>query len=337
MGNYQPLVEVSRGGLPESVHHGAIAVTNRTGQLISSWGDPETAPFLRSSAKPFQAIPVVESLGDQLSDRQIAIICASHSGTTPHIEEARGLLDEMGLDSALLQCGVHPPLDRAAAKSMRSLKEKPQSLHHNCSGKHSGMLALAQHIGSDLDTYLDFEHPVQSLILEAVAELCLMDRKQIALAVDGCSAPNHSLPLRNLAAGMARLADPVDLPPARARACERIRDSMRRHPNLVAGPGRFDTQLMELTSLVSKAGAEGVFAMALQSTTHAGAIGIALKIADGDGARRAGALSAITVLSQLELLPKEELEALTKLTPTKVSNYRGIEVGQVRPIFHLDR
>jgi L-asparaginase II len=337
MGTYKPLIEVSRGGWPESVHHGAIAVVNHSGQLVASFGDPEAAPFLRSSAKPFQAIPVIETLGDRLRDPQVAIICASHSGTAMHIQAVQEMLAEFDLDSELLQCGVHLPLDRATSKTMLELKEEPVSLHHNCSGKHTGMLALALHINSDLETYLDIKHPIQILILEAIAELCRVDREQIAIGIDGCSAPNHALPLRNVATGMARLFDPFDLPPARAHACARIRDSMLGHPMLVAGPRRFDTRVMELTSVLSKAGAEGVFAMALQSKAHASPIGIALKIADGDSARRAGALTAITVLKQLALLPEHELNALNELASTTVLNYRDTEVGQVRPIFQLEK
>jgi L-asparaginase II len=338
MGNFEPLVEVVRGGWVESVHHGAIAVADRKGQVIASCGDPESVPFLRSSAKPFQAIPVVEALGNKLSDRQVAIICASHSGSSVHTEAVQSLLDTVGLKLEQLQCGVHPPLDKDTAKHMESSNAEPSCLHHNCSGKHSGMLALAQHLNSDLSTYLDFGHPVQVRMLVAVAELCLLNREQIVLAIDGCSAPNHALPLRNLAAGIARLMDPVDLPPARAGACRRIRDCMRAHPNLVGGPGRFDTRLMQLTQglLLSKAGAEGVFAIGLHSKRHAGAIGIALKIADGDIARRAGALVSITVLEQLGVLPRDVRVSLRGLAPTEVLNFRQIEVGQIRAVFQLE-
>jgi L-asparaginase II len=305
---------------------------------LASFGDTAAAPFMRSSAKPFQALPFVESGGAEhyeLSPRELALMCASHSGTEEHLNVLDGILGKCGLEMANLQCGAHAPLDAASAEALKTRKHAPDARHHNCSGKHSGMLAFAKRQEWTLDSYLERAHPLQQSILQAVAEICEIDLEMVALGTDGCSAPNFALPLHHAAIGYARLANQANLAPARARACELIVAAMTANPDMVAGPGRFDTRLMEVTGgrILSKGGAEGYQAL---TVLDGDGIGIALKIADGDARGWARPAVALETLQQMGLLSGAELAQLSEFGPERlVDNAKGINVGTGRPIFEL--
>jgi len=343
---YLPIYALSRGGHPESLHHGAIAVVDGSGALLASYGDIAAAPFLRSSGKPFQALPFVEAGGVAhygLEPRELALTCASHSGTEAQLEVLAGIMRKAGLDEVDLQCGVHPPLDADSAEALRQRGQAPDPRHHNCSGKHSGMLAFAKMQVWPLDGYLDRGHPVQQAILAAVAELCAVEPGQIALGTDGCSAPNFAIPLRNAALGFARLAGGGELAPERTAACTQIFEAMSAHPEMVGGPGRFDTRLMQVTGgrILSKGGAEGYQALAWRASASGGgaaSMGVAFKIADGDARGWARPAVALEVLRQLEAISADELAQLADFGPQRsVLNARELEVGQGRPIFELGR
>ncbi len=341
---YQPLIEVVRGGRAESLHFGAIAVADVRGHLRAWYGDPQAITFLRSTAKPFQALPLLESGaadGFSIDDRALALICASHSGTLDHVRLVEALQAQVGIEEADLRCGAHPPLDADAARRLREAGEQPRPNHNNCSGKHTGMLALARHLGAPLEGYLSIDHPVQQRILAAMGEMCDAEPSQIAIGIDGCSAPTFALPLVSAATGYARLADPALLPPTRSAACRRIFSAMTRHPDMVGGPGRFDTVLMQAAqgSLLSKGGADGYHGLAIAPGVLASgspALGIALKIADGDLGQRAGARVAIEVLRQLGAIDETALAALEAQWPKAMTNWRGLQVGEIRPCFRLE-
>lgn len=342
--HYEPAVEVTRGRIVESIHFAAIAVCDASGSLLASYGDPDTVTFMRSSAKPFQALPFVEREGDlhfSFTPRELAVICASHSGTDDHVQVVQGLQSKIGITENNLQCGVHPPYHEATANAMQQRGEAVTPNRHNCSGKHTGMLAHAQLRGLPLDTYLSMEHPVQQSILETFAAMCELLMDQVEVGIDGCSAPNFAVPLRNAALAYARLCDPRDLEPERAAACQRITRAMTSEPFMVAGPGRFDTALMQLVSgrLLAKAGAEGYQGIGVMpGALGAGspALGIAFKISDGDLGGRARPVAAIEVLRQLGGLSTQEAEALAEFGMRPIYNWRKIPVGEIRPNFHLN-
>lgn len=341
---YQPVVEVLRGGRVESLHFGAVAVADAQGRLYAGFGDPGSITFLRSAAKPFQALPLIESgAADHfsLSARTLALICASHSGTEEHVALVEQLQAQVGVREADLQCGVHPPLDTEAARRLRETGGEPSPNHNNCSGKHTGMLALARYLGAPLADYLSLEHPVQQRIRITLGETCDLDPSQITPAIDGCSAPTFALPLVSAATGYARLADPVALSRLRAAACERIFLAMTRHPDMVGGPGRFDTVLMQTARgcLLSKGGAEGVQALAIAPGVlgkGSPGLGIMVKIADGDPSQRAGARVVIEVLRQLGAIGDAEIAELEALWPRTVCNWRKLAVGEMHPCFRLE-
>lgn len=344
--NQLPLYELTRGEIVESIHFGSIAVSDSEGRLVAWYGDPNTETFLRSSAKPFQAIPLMEVQAAEkihLSGEQIALICASHSGTDLHVQQLESLQSKNGIQESQLQCGVHPPLDEKTAFELRKLDKPLTPNRHNCSGKHTGMLILAQSMNWSTEDYIDPEHPLQKEIIQCFSEMSAVAKDAVRGGTDGCSAPNFAVPLMNTALAYARLCDPVNFSETRAMACRTITSAMTSHPFMVGGPGRFDTKLMEITSgrIVSKEGAEGYQAMGIMPGAFGNdspALGIAIKIADGDLRNRARPAVALEVLSQLQILSDQEKEDISNFGPDfSLKNFRDIEVGTARPAFQLNR
>lgn len=350
---YEPVFELTRGETVESIHDGAIAVVDAGGKLVAWYGDPQGITFLRSTAKPFQALPFIEHGGHQafgLTAKEIALICASHSGTDEHVAVARSIQAKAGVSESELLCGTHEPMDPVTAEALRARREPLTSNRHNCSGKHSGMLAYVhfkKQIGEALPDgtdYIDFNHPIQKEILQTFSEMCGLPVEAVHMGIDGCSAPNFAIPLYHAALGFARLADPETggvQPEARRAACHTIAQAMMSHPEMVGGPGRFDTRLMQTTRgrMVSKGGAEafqGIGLMPGALKPGSPALGIAMKISDGDERKQASNAVALEVLHQLGALSTEEMEALGDFGPHKSRyNWRKIEVGQAYPIFAL--
>jgi len=352
---YQPIYELTRGQIVESIHNGAIAVVDVTGKLLASYGDPNTVTFLRSSAKPFQALPFIQVGGAahfDLSAREIALICASHSGTDEHVAVVESIQKKTGVTEANLLCGVHPPYHEATQEALRQRGELPTPNRHNCSGKHTGMLAFDRlmHQMPAFDSqaegleYIDIHHPVQQQILSAFAEMCGLACEQIELGIDGCSAPNFAVPLQNAALAYARLCDPDAggvLPPERAAGCRTIVSAMTSNPDMVAGPGRFDLHLMAQAGgrILAKAGAEGYQGIGLLPGVlgpGSPAVGIALKIGDGDLRGKIRPAVVLETLHQLGVLTAAHLEALASFGPgLPVNNWRKIRVGEGRPRFRL--
>ncbi len=340
---YQPIFEMTRGKVVESVHYGAIAVVDASGKLVASYGNPETITYLRSTAKPFQALPFIEMGGDTafgLTPREIALMCASHSGTNEHVKVVLGMQFKIGVTESDLLCGTHPPFHEATAQELKKRGEEPTSNRHNCSGKHTGMLAHARLRELSIEDYIDPAHPIQQSILSAVSELCRIDVKDVETGIDGCSAPNFALPLYHAALGLARLGDPNGLPKKRAAACRWIASAMMKYPLMVAGPDQFDTQLMELGEglILAKGGAEGYQGISLMPGAlgpGSPALGIALKISDGDLAYRVRHPVALEVLRQLKALNENQVEALGRFAPKPVLNWRKLAVGESRTTFGL--
>ena len=343
MQSYAPLVELTRGPLVESIHFGALAVVDSNGRLVASVGDPDLMANLRSSAKPFQILSMVESGGMEafgLSERELAIGCASHAGTDDHVAVLRGMQARIGVSEDDLRCGTHYPLNEATARAMRARGETPTSNRHNCSGKHTGMLANARLRGLSIEDYLNPDHPLQRIILADFAAITGMEPAAVPVGIDGCSAPTFAAPLRQAAHAYALLADPRGLPPARAEALRRIFRAMSANPDMVSGPGRFDTVLMQAApgKIVSKGGAEGYQGMAVRPGAlypDSPGLGITFKISDGDSAGRAGPVAAYAALVQLGLLNDAERAALAQYDRGVLRNWREMEIGEIRPAFHL--
>ncbi|HLQ67722.1 MAG TPA: asparaginase [Candidatus Limnocylindrales bacterium] len=329
----QPLVHVLRQGHVESVHLGHAAGVDAGGRLVFRMGDPGIQMFPRSSFKPFQALPLVESgafARSGLGPDALAIIAGSHSGTDAHAALVRVILERAGTDESALRCGTHPPYDEATAAALVARGEAPGPLRHNCSGKHAGMLLFARALRAPLDGYLDPDHPVQRAIVSRFAELMGEPEPPGPPAIDGCSAPTPRMPLSTLAHAFALLAAGRDAAGRPVPALAEIREAMRSHPVQVAGEGRLDTRLMRASPrLVTKAGAEAVHATGVVGDE----IGIAIKV--GDGSRRALAPAVIAVLAEAGALDGAAVRALADLAAERLTNHAGIEVGAIRAVARL--
>lgn len=345
---YGPIYELTRGETVESVHYGAVAVVDISGNLVASYGESSIVTYLRSTAKPFQVMPFLSHHGKQtyqLTDREIAIMCASHSGTDEHVAVVKAIQEKTGVKEDDLLCGTHYPYDETTANALRENKQQPTSNRHNCSGKHTGMLAYVRMMPEMDVPYLDLSHPLQIEIIENFAEMCDLPVGRVQIGIDGCSAPNFAVPLFNAALGFARLCDPHNgnvQPASRVEACETIVNAMVSNPEMVGGSGRFDTRLMELCKgrIVSKAGAEGYQGIGLLPGAlgnDSPAIGITIKIADGDARSKVRSAVSMEVLRQLGALTEAQQAELSEFGPSiKVLNWRKIEVGKGYPNFTLN-
>ncbi|WP_216321422.1 asparaginase [Deinococcus aestuarii] len=313
-------VTFTRGGLTESVHRVHAAVVDARGQLVAWCGDPALVSFPRSTSKPVQALPLALAAPELPAD-ELAVACASHAGTPEHLAAVSRLLARSGSTVADLRCGTHPPFDPEVAASLIRAGEAPTPLHHNCSGKHAGMLLACVLNGWSREGYTEAAHPLQVRIRELHAELGGVELEDVQIGTDGCSVPALALPLHGAARMFARLAAPTgDLAPA----LERVFQAMRSHPFLIAGTGRLDTTLMPLVpGLAAKMGAEAFYGLALRETPR-GPLGIAFKIMDGG--ERARPHVTLAVLRELGVPVTEELRALA---PTTLHNWAGREVGAV--------
>jgi L-asparaginase II len=339
-----PLVEVRRGPIVESRHRGHVAAVDGEGRLVASLGEPEAVTYLRSSAKPHQAVPLITSgAADRFGfdEREVAIACGSHSGQAVHAETVARMLGKIGLGADALKCGVHIPFDAETARALRESGQKADILQNNCSGKHTGMLALALHLGAPTATYDQPDNPVQRAILDAVSQFSDVPAAEVALGVDGCGVPVFGLPVRAMALMYARLVSPPSsLSAVTQAAASRIAAAMGNHPEMVGGTvERFDTEVMRATGgrVISKVGAEGVYtAGVLPCEQWPKGLGLAFKVEDGED-RRARPTVAIESLRQLGVLNGDALTALKPYASFPVRNHRGDFVGEIRPSFELRR
>jgi len=324
------LVEVMRGGLLESRHRGCVAVVDADGNAVTSIGETARPVFPRSAIKSIQALPLVESGAADafgFGDEELALACASHSGEPAHVERAASMLAKAGLDYRALECGTHWPSRQPVLIELARSGKEPCALHNNCSGKHSGFLCTACHLGIEPAGYVGYDHPLQVAIRDVLEDVAGMPVGIDVCGTDGCSIPTYAMPLDRLAHGFARMATGVGLGEQRAAAARRLFSACMSKPYYVAGTGRFCTRLMELAPgrIFAKTGAEGVFCAALP---HEG-FGIALKCDDGAG-RASECMIANTLASLVsDASLAEQLRAMGR---TDLTNWNGIRVGEVRPV-----
>lgn len=250
------LHEVKRGRLVEKQHFGFVIGVERNENIFYKLGNDENNKFwFRSGAKPLQASLLTESGAYnkyKLTEQELAVCCASHSGTTEHVMQVKSVLDKIGLSENDLKCGIHEPLDKKTKNSIICSGEKFSPLHNNCSGKHAGMLTVCVNNGWDTENYLDFEHPIQKKITSTIAKFCNYDEAQIELERDGCGAPVHALPHYKMGVGYLNLFLNTDY--------EILKKAFQNNPVLIGGDGRLDTEIIKITSgrLIAKVAAEGV-------------------------------------------------------------------------------
>jgi len=333
----ETVARVYRGNREESVHYGSIAVLDKHGKLTHYLGDPEFFTFVRSSSKPFQLIPLVESgAADhfKFTPKQLSVMCGSHTGTDHHRTTVIANLEVAGNSADNLKCGCHVPIFMTLKAVFPTAGEERDPLRHNCSGKHSGFLALAKFLGEDVETYLDLDSKVQKMVLKRVSDLYEYPEDMIELGVDGCSAPNFGLPLKYTAIAFRRLAMAEGKDERESKVLARIRDAMMEYPEMVSGEGRFDLALMNSFpgNVVCKVGAESIEGIGFKNEQ----IGIAVKIHDGN--QRALYPVCIEVLRQLGIIDDPlKYEHLAPFYKAEIINYRKILTGRVSPEFTLKK
>jgi L-asparaginase II len=324
------LVEATRGGVVESFHRGRACIVNAAGKVLEHWGDINTPVFPRSALKPMQALSLLETgAADALgvSDAEIALACGSHTGETRHTRAVEAWLTRMGLSESDLECGPESPFDNETALELLRSGEAPGALHNDCSGKHAGILATIKYMKEPLRGYVRPDHPAQQRILGVIEQMTGQDLSGASVGVDGCSFPAPALPLAALAYGMARFADPAELPERRADAVRRIRKAWMAHAYLIAGRNTFDTAMIRgaAGAALVKRGAEG---MAIAVLPRLG-LGIALKIDDGSSRARDVAMAAL--IRRSGAITKENWRRVAELETIPVMSQAGRDVGIIRP------
>ena len=319
----QPMAELWRGGIVESVHRGHAVICDGAG-VVQAWGDPDAVIFPRSSCKMVQALPLIESgAGAGLSQKQLALACASHQGAALHTGHVARWLADLGLGEADLRCGTHEPYDHDERNRLIRAGELPCQLHNNCSGKHAAFLMLNRHMKGGPE-YVDPAHPLQVAIRQSFEEVT--GEPSPGIGIDGCSAPNFATTVTGLARAMAAFAGATGTGDARDRAMFALTRAMAAYPELVAGEGRSCTELMRAMAgrVAVKTGAEAVFVAIVPERR----IGIALKITDGGTRAAEAAIAALLV--RLGVLDAGHPATLRRLNAVQ-RNWRGFETGILRP------
>jgi len=335
------LIDLLRGSAVESRHAGALAIVDASGTVHTALGDVDRPVFPRSAVKLLQALPLVASGAAeafQLTDEELALACASHNGEPAHVATAAGVLARLGLDETALECGTQWPAREPVLRGMLARSEQATALHNNCSGKHSGFLCvaclMATQAGADPAAfargYVAAEHPVMREVSAALSAATGVDVERAPRGIDGCSIPTYALPLRSLALAFARAGTGQGLSDAHARAARRLRQAVAQAPFMVGGTDRFDSHVMQAfgEQLFCKIGAEGVYCAALPEL----GLGVALKIDDGAARAAEAAMAAVA-----QALLAQESEVLRGYSHLVLRNWRGTEVGALRPAQALDR
>ena len=311
----QPItVEVTRGHHVESTHLVDAVIVNSSGIVIKSWGEPQRHVLPRSALKPIQAAPLVTSGvadGTSLSSDRLAIACSSHNGEHEHVRVVQDWLEGIGCLVADLECGAHYPSDPESSILLRMSGQKPDARHNNCSGKHTGFLALSKFHGFNSQNYLHPHHELQTKhVTPAIEDFCRISLRNETPAIDGCGIPAWSIPIAALATGWAHMQN--------RGSGRRLLQAMIDRPFLIAGTNRACTTLMIKSAgrAAVKTGAEGVFCGVEVKSGHA----FALKTRDGNS--RASEAVAAWML--------DHLGAIEHAAPTELQNWAGTNVGEVR-------
>ena len=332
------MVHALRGGIVESMHRGALAIVDADGALRLGLGDIDRPVFARSAIKGLQALPLVASGAAEafgLSDEELALACSSHGGEPRHADTAARMLGKAGLDASALECGTHWPKHEDSMRALAAAGRTPGPLNNNCSGKHAGFVCLgclmARAQGAEpaafVRGYLAHEHPVMREVAAALQQATGADIEHAPRGIDGCSIPTYGIALRHLALGFARFGTGVGLPPATARAAQRLRRAVAAAPYFVAGTGRFDTRVRARLGerVFGKVGAEGVYCAALPAL----GLGVAMKMDDGNTARAVEVVMA-AVLEALLPMDAAEQAFLRGFSDAPLVNWNGIEVGRLQ-------
>jgi len=313
---------VTRGKKIESRHIVFAVVIDEEGKIIFSTGNPEQTTYIRSSLKPFQASAIIFSGATEtagFTSEEIALMCASHNGEPIHVNIVKGMAKKLKLDESDYKCGSHAPYDAEARNNASGFTP----FHNNCSGKHSGMLALAKQLGEDTSNYISYNHPVQKAIFKQLMRLT--GKNKFSYGIDGCSVPTPFLSLLEIAKlfQMLGLGKFMELTTAF--------EAMSAHPYLVAGQNRFDTDFNATMKGrgVTKIGGEAIRGMVIKTDKY-GVVGIAQKIIDGN--QRANETAIMKILNHIDLLFPNKKTQLQKYEKKKLFNHQKMHIGNIEGV-----
>lgn len=331
--SYKALVEEYRGGVLENVHLGVLCGVSDKGEVIHSVGSPDHVTFLRSAAKPFQAIPVMKhSIAEkfELTAVEAAMFAASHRGETYHMEALESILRKTGIhEDEILCCPTYPLNDEPKFACMREGKSA-RKLYHNCSGKHTGIIALARELGYRTDNYWELTHPVQQDILHTLAYMADYPVENIQLGVDGCGFPIFALPLKHLAIAYLKLACPDLIGDEVTRdAVARMVSYMHASPESIASHNFICTELLRDKNIVAKGGAKGVYCFSLVRER----VAFALKVIDGS--ETPWPIIVASILEQIGYENKQTIDRLYTVVSKEIKNDNHVLVGERKAAFTL--
>jgi L-asparaginase II len=328
------LVELTRGGILESVHRGWVAVARADGSLVASCGGPERVTYLRSAMKPFQAVAMIETgAADRFgfTAEELSVACASHNGEPRHRSVVSGILRACGQPPSAMLNGVDAPWSPEEALIHNTRSRDEQQLAQNCSGKHAAMVAACVAAGYPVAGYADFEHPHQLRIRDIVADFWQVAPDDLGAGRDMCTLPAYAAPLRHTAAGWAAIADPDHAPAPYRRAIARLAEAIAAEPFMIAGTGQLDTELNQVTRgrIVAKGGAEGVRCFAIRDK----GLGVSFKVEDGSS--RTHGHIALAILRQLAAISGDEDRQLSALWRADIHDNRDQHVADWRAVLEL--
>lgn len=323
------LVEITRGDRVESRHRGSAIVVDAAGNKLLALGDTDAPIYPRSAVKAMQALPLVESgAADSLGfgNKELALACSSHAGEPDHVALATAMLSKVGQGEQTLECGCQWPSRMEVSVALARTGESPSQLHNNCSGKHSGFICTACHLGINPTGYTRYGHEIQDMIRGVMSNLTGDHFGVDNCATDGCSIPTYAIPLASVAHGFSKLATGIGLDEARAKAANRIIGACMAEPFFVAGNKRTCTRLMQTAPgrIFAKGGAEGVYCAILPRE------GISIAIKCDDGAARASDAIAAGLLARFIENDDEVSDALIRQANRPLKNWNGLDIGSIR-------
>jgi L-asparaginase II len=322
------LVEIYRDTVLESFHRGVVCIVDRDGKIVFSLGDVQQVCYPRSAMKLLQVIPLLVGGGMKhlgLTLEEIAVMCGSHNGEAEHLRVVRSILKKIGLDESALNCGPQYPSSKRDANALIKADEKPHHIHNNCSGKHAGMLAACVLNNWPVHDYINPHHALQQRILEICSLMYEYPKEKMVTALDGCSAPIFSVPVYNQALAFKNLVANSSFDPAIQRACKTIVEAVSTYPFMVAGTGRYCTDLMQITApkIIGKTGAEGIFCMTFTEQQ----LGVCIKIDDGKMLPQYNVAEALVEASGL--FTADQLSPLNKYKEATITNFNKLPTGKI--------
>ena len=346
------LVRQLRNGVEESAHRGDIVEVDVGGRMLRALGDPDHVVNLRSAAKPFSLLALIEAGGVkefELEPAELAVMTGSHSGEDLHVRTLQALFRRTGLTQAMLATGTEGmPLDALTAARLARDGERPGEIRHMCSGYHTAFLLLARLHGWPADDYWLDDHPVQLAARDVVARSFGVPASKLVTSLDGCGVPTFAFPLRAIARAYAFLGDPESVRSDDSRAglaasVAVVRDAMLAHPEMVGGSReRLDTSAMKALPgrIVAKGGAEGLRCFAILPGPRArggsaAASGLALKVEDGGAADRATSAASVEALTQAGVLDGQSLRVLARYHRPTTADPHGRPASEAVPSFEL--